>query len=162
MYVQKWFNPAVSSKTIWNAHPTLQKAIDYVPRLKENSYLLKELKMELDMVMLIDAAIGNDPKRQQKLENITCIKCSQKGHYRKDCSNSACTSPVPDQTSTIQTYCLPTMVSQTVTASYALLQNSLVTIHKELARVKKRNHQLRKTIQNTQSRKNSAPQPSAT
>ena len=46
--------------------------------------------------MVIDAATGNDPMRQQRVANSACFIWGQKGHYRKDCPNSAGTSPVPD------------------------------------------------------------------
>ena len=47
------------------------------------------------MVMSIDMTAGNDPIRQQKLANVTCYKCGQKG------PNSAGKCPVLDQALTI-------------------------------------------------------------
>ena len=70
--------------------------------------------------------------RQQRLVNITCYQCSQKCHYKKDCNNSAGTSPVSDQTASVSIYSLATMVTQTVTASYGVSQSSFVTIFKSL------------------------------
>ena len=41
MFAQKLFNPAISTKTIQHAHPTLEKAIDYAQKT-ENGFLLVE------------------------------------------------------------------------------------------------------------------------
>ena len=57
--------------------------------------------MEFDTVMSINPVTRNDPMRQQRLANVTCYMCSQKGHYRKDSPNSPGTSPVPDHTSSV-------------------------------------------------------------
>ena len=75
--------------------------------------------------MVIVAATGNDPLRQQRLANVTCFKYGQKGHYRKDCPNSAGTSLLPDKTSSMQNCSPPTTVIQTVTSLYAVPQSSL-------------------------------------
>ena len=45
----------------------------------------------------------------------------------------------PDQTPTIPMYSVPTTVTETVAASYAVPQSSLVTILKELAKAKQMN-----------------------
>ena len=74
--------------------------------------------------------------RHQKVANITCYKCDQKGNYRNGCPNSGGTNPVPDQTSM---YGLPTTVTQMVTAFYVVPQSSLVTILKELGTAKQTN-----------------------
>ena len=52
---------------------------------------------EFNFVMLIDVTAGNEPIRQQSIATITCYKCRQKGHYRKDCPYSTGTSSVLDQ-----------------------------------------------------------------
>ena len=93
------FNLAISSKTIRPAHPTLQKAIDYVQKIEREFLLIKGVQQtEFDMILSINAITGNDSMRKQSLANITCCKCGQIGHHRKDCPNSAGTSPVADQT----------------------------------------------------------------
>ena len=57
MYIQKLFNSAVSSKTIWHAHATLQKAIDYVQKIEREFLLVEGIKqIEFDPAMSIDAA----------------------------------------------------------------------------------------------------------
>ena len=86
--------------------------------------------------MSIDETTRNDPIRQQRLANITCSKCGQKGHFRKENPNSIGTSPVPDQTSI---YSAPTTMTQMATASYVVPQSILVTILKELAKAKQMN-----------------------
>ena len=71
-------------------------------------------------------------------------------NYRKDCPNSAGTSTDIDQIMLMQHYIPPTNVTQIVAASCALLQSSLVTILKELAKAKQTNQKLKKTMQMTQ------------
>ena len=44
MYLQKVFNPMISSKTIQHAHPTLQKAIDYVQKVEREFLLVKGIQ----------------------------------------------------------------------------------------------------------------------
>ena len=68
----------------------------------------------------------------------------KKGHYRKDCPNSAATSPRPDQYMQAQPYSPPTTVTQTITASYAVPQPSFETILKEFAMAKQTKQQLKK------------------
>ena len=79
--------------------------------------------------MSIATTTANGPMRQQGLIPVTCHKYDQKGHYRKDCPNPTITSPFTDQN---LTYSPPTTVTQIVTAFYAVLQISLVTILKGL------------------------------
>ena len=113
-------------------------------RLKK--FLLVEgiQQTEIDFVMSYDATTGNHPMIQQTVTTITCYKCGWKSLCRKDCPSLTCTIPVPDQNPTCSP---PTTVKQTVTASYAVLQSTLVTILKEIWIVKQNNQQLRKSIQ---------------
>ena len=49
-------------KTIWHAHPTLQKAIDYRHKVERELLLVEWIQqMEFDTVMSIDFAARNDP-----------------------------------------------------------------------------------------------------
>ena len=52
MDVQKLFNPAISSKTIWHGHSTLQKAIGYVQKIESKLLLVGGIQQsEFDSVM---------------------------------------------------------------------------------------------------------------
>ena len=146
MYVHKLFNPAISSKTIQHAHPTLQKVIDCAQKTEREFLPIEEIQQ-------------TDPMRQQRLANMICYKCGQKGQYRKDYTNSICISPVLDQN---LMYTLPTTLTQMVMASYAVPSVVLVTILKELAKAKQMNQQLRKSIQQTPSKQTPLMQPEVT
>ena len=56
-------------------------------------------------------------------------------------------SRVPDQTSLMPICSPPTMLTQAVGASYIIPLSSLMTILKELTKVKHTNHKLKKNIQ---------------
>ena len=116
-------------------------------KLKENSYLSKEFKINVWHGNVNKYNCWKWPIETEKIKKITCNKCGQKGNYRKDCYSSSGTSPVPDKTPITPMYSSPTTVTQTVTALYAVPQSSLVIILKELAKVKQTNWQLRKSIQ---------------
>ena len=75
---------------------------------------------EFDTVMSIDTTPANQPMEQQGLLNITCLKCGQKCHWRKDWTNSAGTSPALDQNIFVQSFSLPITVTMTVTDSDAV------------------------------------------
>ena len=63
-------------------------------RLKEIFLFVEGIQQtKFDSVMSINATAGNDPMRQQR---VTCYKCDQKVHYRKDCPNLTGTNQVPD------------------------------------------------------------------
>ena len=54
MYMQKLFNPTISSKTIWQAHPTVQKAPDYMQKIAREMLLVNGTQQtEFDIVMSI-------------------------------------------------------------------------------------------------------------
>ena len=92
-------NYLIQQLTIRNAHITLQKAIYNAQKIESELFLMEEIYLtDFDMVMSNDVTTGNDPMRQQRLANLTCHKCGQKGHYRKDCPSSAGTGPVLDHT----------------------------------------------------------------
>ena len=38
------FKMAISSKTIWHAHPTLKKATDYVQKIEREFFLVKGIQ----------------------------------------------------------------------------------------------------------------------
>ena len=59
--------------------------------------------------------------------------------------------------SSLPTCSLPITVMQTVTDSYAVPQSSLVTILKELTKVKHTNWQLRKSVHQAPPKQNSTP-----
>ena len=80
--------------------------------------------------MSVDATTGNKPMRQQRVAIIIFYKCGQKGYYRIVLIQHK------HSTRLKSTYNHPTFVTQMVTASYAVLQSSLVTFLKELAKVK--------------------------
>ena len=81
-------------------HPTVQKATDYVQKTEREFLFVEGIQQtKFDTIISIDTTSANDPMRQQLLANITCSKCSQNGHYRKDCPSSAGTGPLPDKTS---------------------------------------------------------------
>ena len=148
MYTPKLFNHSVSAKTIRHAHLTLQRPIDYAQKIYREFFLVEGIQQsKFDTVMSIDISTCNHPLRQQRLANITCYKCRQKGHYRKDCLNSAGTSHSPDQNISVQPYSPSTTVTQKVTVPYAASQSHLVTILKELAKTKQTNRHLKNNIQ---------------
>ena len=105
--------------------------------------------------MSIDAIDGNYPMTQQRFTNISCFLVIDEYHYGKDC---------PNLTVKLQQY-QPIVhlqsLTQTVTASHIVSQSSLVTIIKELAKVKETNQQLRKGIQQLSSKQNPTTQPTA-
>ena len=39
-------------------------------------------QMELDLIMSMDMPAANDPGKQERLDNITCFRWRQIGHYR--------------------------------------------------------------------------------
>ena len=66
MYLQKFFKPAISAKTIWHAHPTLKKAIDNAQKIEREFLLVEGIQQtEFDTVMSIQTSAGNDPLKQQ-------------------------------------------------------------------------------------------------
>ena len=66
---------------------------------------------------IMDATAGNFPTREQRVMTITCYKCGQKDHYKKDFPNSTDTNPLSDQK---PTYSSPTTVTEMVTGSYTV------------------------------------------
>ena len=70
--------------------------------------------------------------------------CGHKSHYMRDCPNSTGPSPAPSQTLTMSTYSPPTVISQMETACFTVTQSSLVTILKELMKIKQANNQVKK------------------
>ena len=52
MYVQKLFNPAISSKTVRHVHPTLQKTIDYAQKIEREFLRVEGIQQtEFDTVV---------------------------------------------------------------------------------------------------------------
>ena len=148
---RKLFNPAISPKTIRHSHTTLHKANDYIQKIEREFHLVEEIQQtDFSTVMLMDASASNDPMKWQQKANITCYKCGQKSHYRKDFPNSAGKDPGLDQNMPVQPYSPPTTVTQTMTASYVVLTSSLVTIFRELAKAKQTNWPLKKNVHLTQ------------
>ena len=79
MYVQRFFNPIISSKTIWQSHQTLQKAIDYAQKVEREFSLVEgNQQKEFDSIMSINAFAGNNPMIQQRVFTITCYECGPK------------------------------------------------------------------------------------
>ena len=83
---------------------------------------------EFDAVMSVNSSTNNDPMRQERIANITCYKCRQKCHYGKGCPNSAGTIPQPNKNIQMQSYNPQANVPQTMTASYAVPQSSIIII----------------------------------
>ena len=55
----------IGSKTIWHAHPTLHKAIDYMQKIiKEFLFMGGIQQTEFDSLMSISTTTGNDQMRQ--------------------------------------------------------------------------------------------------
>ena len=113
--MQKLSNPMISAKTNSPAYPTLQKALDYVQKIEREIMLAEGIQQtECDTVMSRDVAAGNDLMIWQMLENVTCFKCRQKDHYRKDYRkdypNSVGTHPALDQDIPVQSYSPPMAV----------------------------------------------------
>ena len=92
---------------------------------------------------------------------ISHFKCRYKGNYREDCLKSAGRSQALDHNTPVESHSLSKIVTQTVAASYAVSQSSLVTILKILKRPNT-NCQLRKNVQVTQPKQHAAPQPVVT
>ena len=83
--MHKSYYPAIISKTIHHAHPTLQKPIEYVQKVEREFIHVERIQQtKFDSVMSIDAFTRNDPLRKKRVVTIMCYKCGQKGHYRKD------------------------------------------------------------------------------
>ena len=110
----------------------------------------------------IDVVGGNDLVRQQRMANIASSKSDQNGHYRKECPSLSNTIPVLDQTLSTPMYSLCTTVTYMVTASYAVLQSSLVTIYKKIAKAKHMNWHLSSNVQQAPPDQSFIPQPSVT
>ena len=76
VYAQKLFNLSISAKIIIHAL-TLQKAIEYLYEIEREFLLDEEIQQtwwnssEFDTMMPIDAVIGNDLMRKQRIANIT-------------------------------------------------------------------------------------------
>ena len=98
------FNLAIGVKTIWHAYPTFKKSIDCVQKIEREFLFVEGIQeVEFDVIKSFDAVAGNDQTRPQRSATITCFTCSHKGHYRKDCLDSAGTRPFPNQLSSMQT-----------------------------------------------------------
>ena len=73
----------------------IQYCIDYTQKIEMEFLLIMKIQQtEFDTFMSIDANTANDSMTQQQLANIVCYICIQKGHYRKNCPNSAGTIKV--------------------------------------------------------------------
>ena len=136
MYVQKLFNPAISAKPFRHAHPTLHNSIYYSQKLRECSLVEGIQQTEFDTVISIDASADIDPMKEHSL--MVHVTNVDKEVFIERTALTLLTL-VQDQIKHMQAqpYIPPTTVTQTVTASYALLQFSLPhNILKEFAKVK--------------------------